>query len=425
MGNEAVEVVRSSIDAWKRRDLEAFLARLGDDAELDLRRLGLPDTGVVRGAVPIRRWMANLFEHFPDFDFAPEEVVPMGDWVVVRGSISGRARLSGVGLTHPYSEAILVRDGRIVRDVFFIEGGAAARWVAEQRAPPLLVAAPNVSEGRDRAVLERLEASVAPAQVLDLHVDPDHNRAVYTLAARQGELAAGLVGLARAAASEIDLREHHGIHPHVGALDVMPVVWQDEERRGAACAEALTAAALVGEEVGVPVFLYGELATRPEHVERAWLRRGGPAELARRMEAGELVPDYGPPRAHPSAGATLATARPPLLAFNVDLATDDVELARSIAADLRESGGGPPGVRALGLYLVERGRAQVSTNVHDHRAVPLAEIVERVRARAPVAEGELIGLAPRAAFEGFPEDVPLRGFSPERHILEEALAALE
>ena len=425
MGNEAVEVVRSSIDAWRRRDLEAFLARLGDDAELDLRQLELPDTGVVRGAVLIRRWMANLFEHFPDFDFAPEEVVPMGDWVVVRGSMSGQARLSGVGLTHPYSEAILVRDGRIVRDVFFLDRDAAPRWVAKQGAPPLLVAVPNVSEGRDRAVLERLEASVGPARVLDLHVDPDHNRAVYTLAACQGDLAAGLVGLARAAAAEIDLREHHGVHPHVGALDVMPVVWQDEQRRGAACAEALTAAALVGEEVGVPVFLYGELATRPEYAERAWLRRGGPPELARRMEAGELVPDYGPPRAHPSAGATLATARPPLLAFNVDLATDDVELARSIAADLRESGGGPPGVRALGLYLAERGRAQVSTNVHDHRAVPLAEIVERVRARAPVVEGELIGLAPRAAFEGFPEDVPLRGFSPERHILEEALAALE
>jgi glutamate formiminotransferase / 5-formyltetrahydrofolate cyclo-ligase len=138
------------------------------------------------------------------------------------------------------------------------------------------------------------------------------------------------------------------------------------------------------------------------------------------------MPDYGPPRAHPSAGAVLAAARPPLVAFNVDLATDDVELARSVAAELRESdGAGLPGVRALGLYLTERGRAQVSTNVHDHRAVPLGEIVERVRARAPVAEAELIGLAPRAAFEGFPADVPLRGFSPERHILEEALAALE
>ena len=117
----------------------------------------------------------------------------------------------------------------------------------------------------------------------------------------------------------------------------------------------------------------------------------------------------------------LVTARPPLIAFNVDLETDDVEVARAIAASLRESGGGLPGVRALGLFLADRGRAQVSTNVHDHLAAPLAEIVARVREQAAVAEAELVGLAPRAALEGFPDDVPLRGFSPERHVIEEAL----
>jgi glutamate formiminotransferase / 5-formyltetrahydrofolate cyclo-ligase len=291
-------------------------------------------------------------------------------------------------------------------------------------AGPLLIAVPNVSEGRDRGVLERLEQSVVHARVLDVHVDPDHNRAVFTLAGRQGELSEGLVGLARAAVEHIDLRSHDGVHPHVGALDLMPVVWLDHERRGAAAAEALTAAALVGEDAGLPVFLYGDLATRPEHTERGWLRRGGTAGLAERIESGELTPDYGPARIHPTAGAVLATARRPLVAFNVDLATDDVELAKSIAAELREASGGLPGVRALGLYLAERGRAQVSTNVHDHLAVPLAEIVERVRARAPVAGAELIGLAPRAAFDGFPDDVPLHGFTPERHILEEALAVL-
>jgi glutamate formiminotransferase / 5-formyltetrahydrofolate cyclo-ligase len=290
---------------------------------------------------------------------------------------------------------------------------------------PLLMAVPNVSEGRDLRTLEAIEKAFAPAAFLDLHSDPDHDRSVFTLAGRQGELAAALAGGAKAAVERIDISAHAGIHPHVGALDVLPVVYLDEEGRGAACAEALTAAAMIGEELAVPVFLYGELATRPEHAERAWIRRGGPGELARRMEAGELVPDYGPKRAHPTAGAVLAAARPPLVAFNVDLVSADVELAREIAAGLRESGGGLPGVRALGLYLEDRKRAQVSTNVHDHRAVPLSEIVNRVRRQAEVAEAELIGLAPRAAFEGFPEDVPLRGFDPERHILEEVLAVIQ
>jgi glutamate formiminotransferase/glutamate formiminotransferase/formiminotetrahydrofolate cyclodeaminase len=247
---------------------------------------------------------------------------------------------------------------------------------------------------------------------------------VFTLAARQGDMAQALVGGARSAIARIDISAHTGIHPHVGALDVMPVVYLDEDRRGAAVAEVLTAAATIGEELGVPVFLYGELATRPEHVERAWIRRGGPKELARRIETGELVPDYGPAKPHVTAGAVLAAARPPLVAFNVDLVTDDLAVAKQIAAGLRESGGGLPGVRALGLYLHDRNRAQVSTNVHDHRAVRLGEIVEYVRERAEVAEAELIGLAPRAAFEGFPADVPLRGFDPERHILEEVLRAV-
>jgi glutamate formiminotransferase/glutamate formiminotransferase/formiminotetrahydrofolate cyclodeaminase len=290
--------------------------------------------------------------------------------------------------------------------------------------PPLLMAVPNVSEGRDLAALEAIERSLAPARFLDLHSDPDHHRAVFTLAAPQGKLSAALLNLARAAVERIDISVHDGIHPHVGALDVMPVVYLDDERRGAACAEALTAAGLVGDELELPVFLYGELATRPEQRERADIRRGGPAALSRRIGSGELVPDFGPPRAHPTAGALLASARPPLVAFNMDLDTDDVGLAKAIAADLRETGGGLPGVRALGLYLKDRHRAQISTNVHDHRTVPLRELVERVRERAPVAEAELIGLAPRAAFEGFPGDVPLRGFDPERHLIEEALAAI-
>jgi glutamate formiminotransferase len=231
-------------------------------------------------------------------------------------------------------------------------------------------------------------------------------------------LAAG----ARTVVESVDLGGRAGLHPHVGALDVMPVVYLDDERRGAACAEALTAAGLIADELEVPVFLYGELATDPGHTERADLRRGGPAALAERMERGELRPDFGPPRPHPTAGAMLAAARPPLVAFNVDLATDDLELARAVAADIRETGpGGLRGVRAIGLMLDDRGRAQVSTNVHDHRATPLAAVVEAVRARAPVAEAELVGLAPRAAFDGFPADVALRDFDPARHLIENAL----
>jgi glutamate formiminotransferase len=198
----------------------------------------------------------------------------------------------------------------------------------------------------------------------------------------------------------------------------------DDSSRGPACAEALTVAGLIGEELGVPVFLYGALATKEEQRERAFLRRGGRETLAERIASGELVPDYGPARAHPTAGAVLVAARPPLVAFNVDLDSEDVELAQRIAAGLRESGGGLPGVRAMGVFLEERGRAQVTTNVHDYRTTPLRMIVEAVREQAPVAEAELVGLAPEAAFQRFPDDVPLRGFSPERHLLENVLRGL-
>ena len=140
----------------------------------------------------------------------------------------------------------------------------------------------------------------------------------------------------------------------MGALDVMPVVYLDESQRGAACAEVLAAAGRIGAELDVPVILYGELATRPEHEERAWLRQGGWRRLAERIESGEVVPDFGPARAHPTAGVVLAAARPPLVAFNLDLEGGDLELAKAVAAEIRESNGGLPGVRAIGLYLEER-----------------------------------------------------------------------
>jgi glutamate formiminotransferase len=294
---------------------------------------------------------------------------------------------------------------------------------------PLLLAVPNASAGRDHEVVAAIADALAPAdasspRLLDVHRDPDHDRSVFTLAGHQGELAEALVHGARAALQHIDLRSQRGVHPRVGALDVAPVVYPEPAARGAACAEALTAGALIGEDLELPVFLYGDLATAPERRERAALRPGGPEALARRMASGELAPDYGPARLDRAVGAVLVTARPPLVAFNLELASDDVEVARRVAAEVRESGGGPSGVRALGLGLAERGRAQVSFNVHDPYAVPLRELVAAVRARAPVAGAELVGLAPRAAFEGFPEDVPVRGFDPARHLIENALRSL-
>jgi glutamate formiminotransferase len=282
----------------------------------------------------------------------------------------------------------------------------------------VLLAVPNVSEGRSAATVDALAAAFTPSWLLDVHSDADHNRSVFTLAGEQGELSRALASGAQAAAERIDLRSHTGLHPHVGALDVAPVVYLADGDRGAAAAEALTAAALIGE-LGIPVFLYGDLATDPSRYERAELRRGGPVVLAERVAAGELAPDYGPARLQPSTGASLVTARPPLIAFNVELETDDIDLARAIAADLRESGGGLSGVRAIGLLLAARERAQVSMNVHDYRAAPLAEIVNRIRRRAVLAEAELVGLAPAAALADFPDDLPLRN----RRTIEDALGA--
>ncbi|HET7590406.1 MAG TPA: hypothetical protein VFK14_09550 [Solirubrobacterales bacterium] len=291
--------------------------------------------------------------------------------------------------------------------------------------PPLL-AVPNVSEGSDSERLERLrQAFTRGTTLLDRHTDPDHGRSVFTLAGSPGRLTEALVVGAEEAIETLDMRRYTGAHPAIGALDVCPLVWFQPGDRDAARTEAVAVAEQIGG-LGLPVFLYGELAREPGRAERAYFRNGGLAELWLRMESGELRPDFGPAQPHPSAGATLVTARPPLAAFNVELDSDDVEVARAVAAGLREAGGGPAGVRAIGL-LLSSGRAQVSTNVHDPLAVPLGEIVGRVRAlAAPLGarplEAELVGLIPGAALAGYPADVPIRGFDPARHTIEARLA---
>jgi glutamate formiminotransferase / 5-formyltetrahydrofolate cyclo-ligase len=291
---------------------------------------------------------------------------------------------------------------------------------------PSLLAVPNVSEGSNAALLDRLQSAFTRgARLLDRHSDADHGRSVFTLAGEAAGLTEALAAGAEEALETIDMHDYRGAHPAIGALDVCPLVWFHPGDAGAARTEAVAVATQIGG-LGIPVFLYGELARDPGRAERAYFRNGGLAELWLRMESGELRPDFGPDLPHRTAGATLVTARPPLAAFNVELDSGDLDVARAVAAGLREAGGGPPGVRAIGL-LLSSGRAQVSTNVHDPLAVRLGEIVERVRALAaplgarPV-EAELVGLIPASALAGYPEDVPMRDFDPDRHTIEARLA---
>lgn len=279
-----------------------------------------------------------------------------------------------------------------------------------------LLAVPNISAGRDPDMAAAI-AREFDARLLDLHTDPDHNRSVLTLAGRPGELAGAVAAGARRALELIDLAEHDGIHPRVGALDVAPIVYLEDSSRGQACAEALVLADLLGHELHLPVFLYGALAGGRT---RAELRRGGPEALATRIQHGEVTPDFGPSALDPRTGAVLVAARPPLIAFNLELAPPtNLARAREIAGRIRE--GGPEGlrsVRALGLWLERRGVAQVSTNIEDYRLTAPHQVVEAVARHAPVAGIELVGLAPEAALRQLPRDFAARSVRS----IEEALS---
>ena len=260
----------------------------------------------------------------------------------------------------------------------------------------LLESVPNVSEGRNASAVAAIaEAfSGAGARMLDTHVDGDHNRAVITLVGDDRGVEEGLVAGIDEARRRIDLQTHEGVHPRVGAADVVPVVPLAPADLGRAVDVALAVGSRVGDELGLPVFLYGEVADgrRP-----AFFRRGGPGELQRRVDAGELEPAFGPRRVDPAAGAVLLGVRAPLVAFNLEL-LGTLDVARDVAAAVRESSGGLPGVQALGLRL-GAGRIQVSTNVVDLDATPPHVMVERIVAEAAargaeVGRGELVGLLP-------------------------------
>jgi glutamate formiminotransferase len=266
--------------------------------------------------------------------------------------------------------------------------------------PLPLESVPNFSEGRERATIDALAAAVGRhARVLDVHVDADHNRSVFTLIGTDSELSDALLAGVATAAEHIDLRTHVGAHPRIGAADVVPIVPLRAEDMLRARKTATAVAERIAEELGLPVFLYGDLA---DGLGPAHFRRGGPDELQRRIDNGELRPDFGPRRLDPGAGGVLVGSRRPLIAFNVNLATRDVEVARAIAAQVREADGGFPGVRALGLALPGAGIVQVSMNVEDWEAAALHEIVARIEEEAArrgtaVANAELVGLMPAGA----------------------------
>ncbi|MBV8080591.1 MAG: glutamate formimidoyltransferase [Actinobacteria bacterium] len=259
-----------------------------------------------------------------------------------------------------------------------------------------LESVPNFSEGRDAVTIDAIAAAFSThARLLDVHADRDHNRSVFTVVGTEHQLVEGLLAAVRVARERIDLRRHEGAHPRIGAADVVPFVPIEPHDMERACNAALVLGERVGE-LGLPVFVYDPPARGP-----AYYRRGGVEELARRLATGELDPDFGPHELDPSAGGVIVGARRPLIAFNVNL-RGSLDDAREIAAVVRESGGGFPGVRALGLDLPSAGLVQVSMNVEDWEAAALHEIVARIAREAAergaeVVGSELVGLMPAGA----------------------------
>jgi glutamate formiminotransferase len=293
----------------------------------------------------------------------------------------------------------------------------------------LIECVPNVSEGRRPAVLADLASavtSVPGVRLLDYSGDPSHNRSVFTMAGGRQAIFDAVLALYERAVTEIDLRVHRGEHPRLGAVDVVPFV----PLSGATMDACVRLAEAVGDAVaarfGIPVYLYEAAARNPARRRLEDIRRGGFEGLAARMERPDWIPDFGPARPHPTAGASVIGARRLLIAYNVNLATRDLDIARQIAAAIRERQGGLPGVKALGLRLPDRGIVQVSMNLTDHERTSMKAAYDAVAREAAarhveVLESELIGLAPLAALGGAaPEDLKLRNFT-EDMILERRL----
>jgi glutamate formiminotransferase len=290
-----------------------------------------------------------------------------------------------------------------------------------------LESVPNFSEGRDAATIDAIGSALAEhAELLDVHADADHNRSVFTLVGDEAQLADALLAGIACARERIDLRAHEGAHPRIGAADVVPIVPVQPDDLERARAAALAIATRIGSELALPVFLYGELAPGRGP---AFFRRGGPGELQRRVDAGELSPDFGPRQLDERAGGVIVGARRPLIAFNVNL-RGELAGVQEIARVVRERDGGFPGVRALGLDLPRAGLVQVSMNVEDWEAAALHDIVERVASEAEargveVVGSELVGLMPAgAAVAAAGAILRIGGFDPS-HVLELRLLGLD
>jgi glutamate formiminotransferase len=294
----------------------------------------------------------------------------------------------------------------------------------------LIECVPNISEGRRAVIVEMLagEARAVPGvRLLDYSADPSHHRSVFTMAGDRDPLRVAVLAMAWSAVRTIDLRSHRGEHPRIGAVDVVPFIPLGDTPMSECVDLAREVGQAIAERLSVPVYLYEEAASRETRRRLEDIRQGQFEGLAAKMQTAEWAPDFGPSAPHPTAGATVVGARRPLIAFNVNLATDSLDVAKRIARAVRASSGGLPSVKALGLALPHRGCVQVSMNLTNFEQTPIQVVFQRVSAEAAnagvgVLESEIVGLIPEAALTGTtPEELQLRGFSPDR-ILERRLA---
>ncbi len=292
----------------------------------------------------------------------------------------------------------------------------------------LVECVPNISEGSDESTLDAISAVIddhAGAWLLDRTADPDHDRSVFTMAGYPGRVMGAMESALEIAIERVDMRQQQGRHPRIGAVDVIPFIPLGDTTMEQCVAGAREFAERIADRFELPVYLYAEAAQRPERRVLAKIRRPGFEGLAEAMAEPDRVPDFGPARPHPSAGATVVGARPFLIAFNIQLSTTDVAVAKRIAGRIRERDGGLPAVQALGIDLASQGCVQLSMNILDHARTPLWRVWEEAERlasdeRTSLLDSELIGLAPAAALVEVADHIDSGSFHPADRRISEA-----